>query len=43
VLLSLEVKDIDFEDLEDFYFETVESPILRALSDYVKANREHFR
>lgn len=43
VLISLEVKDIDFEDLEDFYFETVESQILRALSDYVKANREHFR
>lgn len=43
VLDKLEEKGKDFEDLEDYYYESVEHSLIYAISDYVKANREHFR
>lgn len=43
VLDKLEEKGKGFEDLEEFYYEIVENHLLSAVSDYVKANREHFR
>lgn len=43
VLDKLEEKGKDFEDLEDYYYESVEHSLIYAVSDYVKANKDCFK
>ena len=43
VLDKLEEKGKGFEDLEDYYYESVEHSLIYAVSDYVKANKDCFK